>query len=98
MNEKELKEKSRMTEDLVADVTVPYVGLLGAGIYRTGDVFISLLLVTGVLLLLFPLMLLFHRRAFQSWLSKYKFYPYNLIALTLISMSCGFLMVSSLFK
>lgn len=50
MNEKELKEKSRMTEDLVADVTVPYVGLLGAGIYRTGDVFISLLLVTGVLL------------------------------------------------
>ena len=52
-------------EDLVVDMVVLYTVLFGAMVYRTGDVFMSFLVVTGVLLTLFPLTILAHRRVFQ---------------------------------
>lgn len=55
-------------EDLVVDMVVLYTVLFGAMVYRTGDVFMSFLVVTGVLLTLFPLTILAHRRVFQRWL------------------------------
>ena len=85
-------------EDLVVDMVVLYTVLFGAMVYRTGDVFMSFLVVTGVLLSLFPLILLAHRRVFQSWLSKYRLYPYSFIALALVPMLSGILIISSLFK
>ena len=85
-------------EDLVVDMVVLYTVLFGAMVYRTGDVFMSFLVVTGVLLTLFPLTILAHRRVFQSWLSKYRLYPYSFIALALVPMSCGVLIISSLFQ
>jgi len=85
-------------EDLVVDMVVLYTVLFGAMVYRTGDVFMSFLVVTGVLLTLFPLTILAHRRVFQSWLSKYRLYPYSFIALALVPMLSGILIISSLFK
>lgn len=85
-------------EDLVVDMVVLYTVLFGAMVYRTGDVFMSFLVVTGVLLTLFPLTILAHRRVFQSWLSKYRMYPYSFIALALVPMLSGILIISSLFK
>lgn len=85
-------------EDLVVDMVVLYTVLFGAMVYRTGDVYMSFLVVTGVLLTLFPLTILAHRRVFQRWLSSYKQYPYSFIALALVPMSCGVLIISSLFQ
>lgn len=85
-------------EDLVVDMVVLYTVLFGAMVYRTGGVFMSFLVVTGVLLTLFPLTILAHRRVFQSWLSKYRLYPYSFIALALVPMLSGILIISSLFK
>lgn len=85
-------------EDLFVDMVVLYTVLFGAMVYRTGDVFMSFLVVTGVLLTLFPLTILAHRRVFQSWLSKYRLYPYSFIALALVPMLSGILIISSLFK
>ena len=87
-----------MMEDLVVDMVVLYTVLFGAMVYRTGDVFMSFLVVTGVLLTLFPLTILAHRRVFQGWLSKYRLYPYSFIALALVPMLSGILIISSLFK
>jgi len=87
-----------MKEDIISEVVVLYIGLFGWAVYRSGDVSLSFVAVTGVLLSLFPLMLLSHRRVFQSWLSKYQLYPYNFIALALIPMVIGVLLISSQFK
>ena len=85
-------------EDVISDVVVLYIGLFGWGVYRSDDVYMSFLAVTGVLLSLFPLILLAHRRVFQRWLSSYKQYPYSFIALALVPMSCGVLIISTLFQ
>lgn len=85
-------------EDVISDVVVLYIGLFGWGVYRSDDVYMSFLAVTGVLLSLFPLILLSHRMVFQSWLSKYRLYPYNFIALAFVPMLSGILIISSLFK
>lgn len=85
-------------KDVIIEVLVLYTGLFGAVVYRWGDVYMSFLVVTGVLLSLFPLILLAHRRVFQRWLSSYKQYPYSFIALALVPMSCGVLIISTLFQ
>ena len=59
-----------MKEDIISEVVVLYIGLFGWAVYRSGDVSLSFVAVTGVLLSLFPLMLLSHRRVFQRWLSS----------------------------
>lgn len=87
-----------MKEDVICEVVVLYIGLFGYGVYRSGDVFLSFVAATGALLTFFPLLILSQRRAFQSWLSKYRLYPYNIIALALVPMSCGILIISSLFN
>ena len=85
-------------KDVVIEAIVLYIGLFGAVVYRWGDVYMAFWGVTGVLLSLFPLILLAHRRVFQRWLSSYKQYPYSFIALALVPMSCGVLIISSLFQ
>ena len=85
-------------KDVVIEAIVLYIGLFGAVVYRWGDVYMAFWGVTGVLLSLFPLILLAHRRAFQRWLSSYKQYPYSFIALALVPMSCGVLIISTLFQ
>lgn len=87
-----------MKEDIISEVVVLYIGLFGWAVYRSGDVSLSFLVVTGVLLTLFPLTVLAHRRVFQSWLSKYRLYPYSFIALALVPMLSGILIISSLFQ
>ena len=87
-----------MKEDIISEVVVLYIGLFGWAVYRSGDVSLSFLVVTGVLLTLFPLTILAHRRVFQRWLSSYKQYPYSFIALALVPMLSGVLIISSLFK
>lgn len=64
-----------MIEDVVIEMTVLYIGLFGAVVYRWGDVYLAFLAVTGVMLSLFPLVLLSHRRFFQNWLSKLQVIP-----------------------
>lgn len=85
-------------KDVVIEAIVLYVGLLGAVVYRWGDVYMAFWGVTGVLLTLFPLMLLLRRKVFIAWLSKYQLYPYNFIALALIPMVIGILLISSQIK
>ena len=85
-------------KDVVIEAIVLYVGLLGAVVYRWGDVYMAFWGVTGVLLTLFPLMLLLRRKVFIAWLSKYQLYPYNFIALALIPMVIGILLISSHIK
>ena len=85
-------------KDVVIEVIVLYVGLFGAVVYRWGDVYMAFWGVTGVLLTLFPLLLLLRRKVFIAWLSKYQLYPYNFIALALIPMVIGVLLISSQFK
>lgn len=85
-------------EDVVIEAIVLYIGLFGAVVYRWGDVYMAFWGVTGVLLTLFPLMLLLRRKVFIAWLSKYQLYPYNFIALALVPMLSGVLIISSLFK
>ena len=85
-------------KDVVIEVIVLYVGLFGAVVYRWGDVYMAFWGVTGVLLTLFPLMLLLRRKVFIAWLSKYQLYPYNFIALALIPMVIGILLISSHIK
>jgi hypothetical protein len=85
-------------EDVVIEAIVLYVGLFGAVVYRWGDVYMAFWGVTGVLLTLFPLMLLLRRKVFIAWLSKYQLYPYNFIALALIPMVIGILLISSHIK
>lgn len=85
-------------KDVVIDVIVLYVGLFGAVVYRWGDVYMAFWGVTGVLLTLFPLLLLLRRKVFIAWLSKYQLYPYNFIALALIPMVIGILLISSQIK
>ncbi len=87
-----------MKEDIICEFVVLYIGLFAWAVYLSGDVSLSFVAVTGVLLSLFPLMLISHRRVFQSWLSKYRLYPYNFIALALVPMLSGILIISSLFK
>ena len=87
-----------MMKDVVIEVTVLYTGLFGAVVYRWGDVSMAFLGVTGVMLSLFPLMLLSQRKVFIAWLSKYQLYPYNFIALALIPMVIGILLISSQIK
>ena len=85
-------------KDVVIEVIVLYVGLFGAVVYRWGDVYMAFWGVTGVLLTIFPLLLLLRRKVFIAWLSKYQLYPYNFIALALIPMVIGILLISSQFK
>ena len=85
-------------KDVVIEAIVLYVGLFGAVVYRWGDVYMAFWGVTGVLLTLFPLMLLLRRKVFIAWLSKYQLYPYNFIALALIPMVIGILLISSQIK
>ena len=85
-------------KDVVIEAIVLSTGLFGAVVYRWGNVYMAFLAVTGVMLSLFPFVLLLHRRAFQSWLSKYRLYPYNFIALALIPMVIGILLISSQIK
>ena len=85
-------------ENVVIEAIVLYVGLFGAVVYRWGDVYMAFWGVTGVLLTLFPLMLLLRRKVFIAWLSKYQLYPYNFIALALIPMVIGILLISSQIK
>jgi hypothetical protein len=85
-------------EDVVIEAIVLYIGLFGAVVYRWGDVYMAFWGVTGVLLTLFPLMLLLRRKVFIAWLSKYQLYPYNFIALALIPMVIGILLISSHIK
>ena len=85
-------------KDVVIEAIVLYVGLFGAVVYRWGDVYMDFWGVTGVLLTLFPLMLLLRRKVFIAWLSKYQLYPYNFIALALIPMVIGILLISSQIK
>jgi len=85
-------------KDVVIDVIVLYVGLFGAVVYRWGDVYMALWGVTGVLLTIFPLLLLLRRKVFIAWLSKYQLYPYNFITLALIPMVIGILLISSQIK
>ena len=85
-------------KDVVIEAIVLYIGLFGAVVYRWGDVSMAFLGVTGVMLSLFPFVLLLHRGVFQSWLSKYRLYPYNFIALALIPMVIGILLISSQIK
>ena len=85
-------------KDVVIEAIVLYVGLLGAVVYRWGDVYMAFWGVTGVLLTLFPLLLLLRRKVFIAWLSKYQLYPYNFIALALIPMVIGILLISSQIK
>lgn len=85
-------------EDVVIEAIVLYIGLFGAVVYRWGDVYMAFWGVTGVLLTLFPLMLLLRRKVFIAWLSKYQLYPYNFIALALIPMVIGILLISSQIK
>ena len=85
-------------KDVIIEVLVLYTGLFGAVVYRWGDVYMAFWGVTGVLLTLFPLMLLLRRKVFIAWLSKYQLYPYNFIALALIPMVIGILIISSQFK
>ena len=85
-------------DNVVIEAIVLYVGLCGAVVYRWGDVYMAFWGVTGVLLTLFPLMLLLRRKVFIAWLSKYQLYPYNFIALALIPMVIGILLISSQIK
>ena len=85
-------------KDVVIEAIVLYIGLFGAVVYRWGDVYMAFWGVTGVLLTLFPLMLLLRRKVFIAWLSKYQLYPYNFIALALIPMVIGILLISSQIK
>ena len=85
-------------KDVVIEMIVLYTGLFGAVVYRWGDVYMAFLGVTGVMLFLFPLMLLSRRKVFIAWLSKYQLYPYNFIALALIPMVVGILIISSQIK
>ena len=57
-------------KDVVIEAIVLYIGLFGAVVYRWGDVYMAFWGVTGVLLTLFPLMLLLRRKGFIAWLSK----------------------------
>ena len=85
-------------KDVVIEAIVLYTGLFGAVVYRWGDVYMAFWGVTGVLLTLFPLMLLLRRKVFIAWLSKYQLYPYNFIALALIPMVIGILLISNQIK
>ena len=85
-------------KDVVIEMIVLYTGLFGAVVYRWGDVYMAFFAVTGVMLFLFPLMLLSRRKVFIAWLSKYQLYPYNFIALALIPMVVGILIISSQIK
>ena len=85
-------------KDVVIEAIVLYIGLFGAVVYRWGDVYMAFWGVTGVLLTLFPLLLLLRRKVFIAWLSKYQLYPYNFIALALIPMVIGILLISSQIK
>ena len=87
-----------MMKDVVIEMIVLYTGLFGAVVYRWGDVYMAFFAVTGVMLFLFPLMLLSRRKVFIAWLSKYQLYPYNFIALALIPMVVGILIISSQIK
>ena len=85
-------------KDVVIEAIVLSTGLFGAVVYRWGNVYMAFLAVTGVMLSLFPFVLFLHRRVFQSWLSKYRLYPYNFVALALIPMVIGILLISSQIK
>ena len=85
-------------KDVVIEMIVLYTGLFGAVVYRWGYVYTAFYAVTGVMLFLFPLMLLSRRKVFIAWLSKYQLYPYNFIALALIPMVIGILLISSQIK
>lgn len=87
-------------KDFIIQWLTFYVVMLGACVYRWSDVdvYLVILVVTGVMLTLFPLLLLSRRKVFIAWLSKYQLYPYNIIALALVPMVMGILIISSQLK